>query len=679
MKKCKEKKKKKKKEDIGNIEYFDYMQGIKDPLKNIIRYDSNKEFQTIIDDLTNRTNKIVCHSYQFLKLYVLHLFDNNKELPKINKEFISDIFKVITTRKSNKGRVAESKMSQQLKELKNFYNDYYSKLVSQEDSIFYDGLSYVLAYEAIDMSSNIETNIQEHFINHLTKYINIMINKKGRVEKIKKIQDTEIRKVKYQDLNKELKDIKDDLINFRNLESPIQYHAWILKTRKNLFHNMNHFENDNVFYQLKSDPQSFLPSMIYLVKQLEKLNKIKKENDIPAIKLFNILPLRKNIVPKSITLDTCSLIQNFMPSNKRAELLRDYKKKDLYDSIWDAVFKLTRKSFRNRKKYKFSHMLKTDGVSSTIMFVRTDDQHEPLHKKWSSTINCTGDGVSYIEKVTNKESLRNKKIVCCDPGMSDLIYCGSYDCIGDLKETNNLGKEKLKTFRYTQSQRNLETRKNKYRDIIKRLNKRTIINNKTVKEWETILSVHNSKTCNFETFKEYCLEKNKLNNQLEEHYRIPLFRKLKSNRFINTQKSENKMIKNFSKKFGNSKETVFILGDWDKENNHMKGSEPTINKRFRRIFKKAGYETYLINEFRTSKLCNGCHCELEKFLEKPRYNKKTRKQEKSLCHGLLRCKSDTHNCGIIHNRDKNAVKNMLNIVNEIIYRNTRPSKFTRSE
>jgi hypothetical protein len=36
---------------------------------------------------------------------------------------------------------------------------------------------------------------------------------------------------------------------------------------------MDHFENDNIFYQLKSNPQSFLPSMIYLVKQLEKLNK----------------------------------------------------------------------------------------------------------------------------------------------------------------------------------------------------------------------------------------------------------------------------------------------------------------------------------------------------------------------------------------------------------------------
>ena len=74
-KNLRKKRKRKKKEDIGPIEYFDYMQGIKDPLKNIIRNYSNKEFQTIIDDLINRTNKIVCRSYQFLKLYVLHSAD----------------------------------------------------------------------------------------------------------------------------------------------------------------------------------------------------------------------------------------------------------------------------------------------------------------------------------------------------------------------------------------------------------------------------------------------------------------------------------------------------------------------------------------------------------------------------------------------------------------------------
>ena len=53
------------------------------------------------------------------------------------------------------------------------------------------------------MSSNIETNMQEHFINHLTKYINIIHNKKERVDKIKKIKDKEIKKSEYKDLNKD--------------------------------------------------------------------------------------------------------------------------------------------------------------------------------------------------------------------------------------------------------------------------------------------------------------------------------------------------------------------------------------------------------------------------------------------------------------------------------------------
>ena len=59
------------------------------------------------------------------------------------------------------------------------------------------------------------------------------------------------------------------------------------------------------------------------------------------------------------------------------------------------------------------------------------------------------------------------------------------------------------------------------------------------------------------------------------------------------------------------------MGDYDKGDYHMKGLEPVICKKFRRIFKNAGYKTFLVNEFRTSKLCNCCHNELEHFLERP--------------------------------------------------------------
>ena len=69
----------------------------------------------------------------------------------------------------------------------------------------------------------------------------------------------------------------------------------------------------------------------------------------------------------------------------------------------------------------------------------------------------------------------------------------------------------------------------------------------------------------------------------------------------------------------------------------MKGVEPIICKRIRRIFKNAGYESYLINEFRTSKLCNCCHKELDKFLiRKSNKPKDIMKNKNILVNGLLR-------------------------------------------
>jgi len=67
--------------------------------------------------------------------------------------------------------------------------------------------------------------------------------------------------------------------------------------------------------------------------------------------------------------------------------------------------------------------------------------------------------------------MRDKKVVCVDPGYSDLIYCGARD-----KDDN------LATFTYTQNQRRLETGKKKYMKIIERTNKTVKIDDKTIKE-----------------------------------------------------------------------------------------------------------------------------------------------------------------------------------------------------
>ena len=121
-----------------------------------------------------------------------------------------------------------------------------------------------------------------------------------------------------------------------------------------------------------------------------------------------------------------------------------------------------------------------------------------------------------------------------------------------------------------------------------------------------------------------------------------------------------------------------VIGDYDKRD-HMKCLEPTICKRFRRLFRNAGYPVYLINEFRTSKLCNSCGEELNRFLARMNHKPKDVKNGATVTvNGLLRHTDGKHNCELIHNRDKNAVQNMLNIVEEVKRTGLRPERFTRS-
>ena len=59
--------KKKKDENLN----FYYMKTTKDNIKNVIR---DENLLNNINDIVIRTNKIVIHSYQFMKLYLLDLY-----------------------------------------------------------------------------------------------------------------------------------------------------------------------------------------------------------------------------------------------------------------------------------------------------------------------------------------------------------------------------------------------------------------------------------------------------------------------------------------------------------------------------------------------------------------------------------------------------------------------------
>lgn len=655
------KKKKDKDENNDGVPKFDFIKTYKNNILNIIR---NKETVELINNLAVKTNKIVIRIYNFIKLYFIYLYDNNLEFPIIDKNFIGDVIKVIIDRKDKRGSTSKKKYTPQLVNIDKFNTDHFSKLIDDKETLYSDKMSFVLAYEQIDIVKNINNNIEMNFLTHLNKYVNWSFDTYGKRKEIGKIKDREIRMEKYKALSTEFKNVKYDLITLEEFKSDIKYHEWINTQRQFILPNKNKFDKNSVAYDLCSNTQDYLKGYIYIGKELEKINDT-LEDDEKEVKLFNILPLRSNLIVKNICLDSCGLIQNLLGEESTSEHYKNYKKEDNEYELWNRFFKLDNKMFKNKPNYKFHYMIKTDGVSVGVNFIRLKDDVTPYKFNPFTNKMKGGETTKHIEKITITDKLRNKKLVCADPNISnDLIYCGSKDKNGNLE-----------TFRYTQSQRNSETKHTKYRRITDKFSKYYRVGNQTVKELETTLSHYNKRTNNFEKFKDYLIQKNTLNNLLFEYYENYIFRKFKFNKYINTQKSESKMIKNFTNKYGNPEDVVFVIGDFDKGNNHMKGNEPVITKKFRRIFTNAGFENYLVNEFRTSKLCNCCNKELGHF--KYKINPKTGKDK--LCYGLLSHTDLKHKCQIIHNRDTNAVRNMLNIVESVYKTGLRPLNFTRTK
>jgi hypothetical protein len=54
------------------------------------------------------------------------------------------------------------------------------------------------------------------------------------------------------------------------------------------------------------------------------------------------------------------------------------------------------------------------------------------------------------------------------------------------------------------------------------------------------------------------------------------------------------MIENFKNKFGTPNKVIIVFGDHDKRSHNMRGLEPSICKKFRKIFKNACYKVFLI-------------------------------------------------------------------------------------
>ena len=615
---------------------------VKVPLKHIVKHpDIN---QPKINNLVFMTNKIVIHTLQFMKLYLLNYYNINNKLPTIDSKFINCCMKIICKEKAS-GRPAKAEIQELKNTLIEFYNKHYKNI--QVDELEYTHMNTILDYMTISILTDYENNIKFHYVEYLERYINVVWKKKFIIEKIRKIKKTKKeRDSSINSLISDLRKIKLDLLNVENenfVSKPF-YHKWI-KEQKKLILPTKTFKKSNLHYDIQCEPMHYLPCMIYMMKKI----------DNEGLTTYNPFPLRSDIIPKHIRIDTTTLVHTLLTKkqgNKSEYLFNGNLKKNEY-KIWSFFFRTERKCF-NKHNYSFHHMIETDGISASILLINKNK----IGKRQVNSCNTSGE--KYIDELDIKtyNSIKNKKIVAIDPGKCDLIYCVD----GDNKECNE--------FRYSQNQRRKETKQKKYSKLILK-EKETKIKGKTIIEYETELSKFNKKTLNITKFKEYLKEKNKVNNLIMKFYSKTLFRKLKLNGYINRKRSEQKLINNFIKKFGNKEDIIVCFGDFEQKK-HMKYKEPIKGKGIRTLFRNNGITTYLVDEFRTSCKCSKCGCDNEKFKVMP--NPKPYRKGNILIHGLLKCKS----CSGVWNRDVNGATNIYKIAKNSINRVERPSYLCRS-
>ena len=609
---------KKKKKDIFKEFRNNYKSAYKTfkiPLKTILL---NRDLvQPVINDLVFEMNNLIIHTYQFIRLYVLNCYTNNQPLPIIDDTFILYCIKSLGTR-DNRGN--KSKDTELLEVLEKFYQEEYQPLLNHEKTNL-KNTSFLLPYLATQIHTSLHNNLQEHFIQHFLRFINKTTT-----------EITEEKSLLYQ-FKKQLFDLSKTDEIFNEWKNTHLSNILPIEIKK------------SVHYDVKVRPFEYLKGMLYMNEVLEKMES----------KLFQPLPLRNNIIPKHIIIDTASLINLFCPEKdkdgnkmKKGVLLSNLKENQT--DIWNSFLNLNNKIFKNTH-YQFHNQIQTDGISCCLLFIRKDLKD----KKWGSRVPTLPEQDFYnIEDLSKEQldTLKERNIVGCDPGKRSLVYMMD-------KNGNKL--------QYTAPQRKMESKSKCNQRILLVEKKR----NKII-EKETELSLQNSKSVDYEKFKIYLVEKDKLNKETGEFYKRDTWRKMKFRQYSYGKKSIDTFINKIKETFG---ENILIgYGNWSRSS-QMKHFMPTMNKGLRKLIHKK-YDTITINECNTSKKCCDCNNNLEYYKDKE--NKKVYRL--LVCSNCVSCENKKI---VFRTRDANSSINIMKLTSCWIEKQERPlcfqiSSFTSS-
>ena len=613
---------------------------IKLNINQVLKDDGN--LLETIRETVSRTHIITREAMFFLKHYILANPEGN--IKSISENFL-DIMLQSVCEQSSRGRKASTNADLKNK-LITYYRDNVQKLHPETYKLpHYTHLGTVLDYAATSWITMIENNIKSQYVMYVETYVNFFFRKKAYLEKLKQLKlSTEHReKLKRQFLTR-LRKVKNGLLDVEPNDHKIhdtQDHNWISSRKVVVLPNKTTFLKNSIFYDIQCNPLDYLLPMFRMMKAIEETECNWKP------KLSNFLPTRHSLIPSHVRIDTTTL-KNLTKHGSSST-------KEIQNTIWDEYFRTSRKCFR-LKGYRFNHSILTDGLSCCLLFIR-EDLFGKRCTTGKKTIKCNPE--KYLDDLEEQElmSLQKRNVVGIDPNMGNLLYC---------VDTND------KKLRYTNSKRKVDTRQEKYR-AYNEVRRTSESSGKSVKQWEEILSDFDSKTLDLTLYENYLRSRFYVDKQVQQIYEDIAFRKINLHSYRNRKNSENKFLRTFKKFYG--EDCIVCIGDWEQKQ-HRKYKEPVKGKGFRTLLRQNGLQVFLVDEFRTSKHCNGCKSEdgiLEKFMKRTYKTKSGKERTSPPIHGLLKCKT----CNTIWNRDANSSRNQRDIAIAMINGHGRPSYLER--
>jgi len=582
--------------------------------------------------------------------HLLHMFLVTKatstNFPQITWKLYEDAVKAVCERVPNKKNKQEVPPS----ELQLFYAGHFRRIVDAAgDTRQVDGknMDQAFKYMGTRWATNVCTNMQEHFQKHLTKWLSVMYGETTW-------------------LPNERKSLRRQM---QRLSNSIFYDADMVlfdddELKQHLLSFLPDLNGEKLVRVLEKDPLRFVQAALLMQREVAQVGR----------KTLAVLPSPSCNIPGFVQIDTVLAIKFLLSDEDVAVIEFGRKTKinrgimlnkpdDFKQEVWWCILKTNKTLFRRHTQgLAFDGSLFTDGVDASILL-----------KGRSSTPPCTSKEV-YITDVLHPPD-NSKRIVAIDPNMRDLLYMSALGQknIKDVRKSSDLVK-----MRYTAMQRRFETGSKEHRKIREKLT--STFRAEDGRSAQEILSGLPRKYCaSFEELVQSITAHIKASVLLEALYINKKWRKMKMHFKFRTQKSEANLVKNFAEKFGSPDTVTIAFGDCSRGAYHMRHHAPQKNKGFRKVFKKHGYDVYLINEFRTSKSCFGCgQGECEPFLwheKSPRPYRNENGNIPTKCHGLVMC----NHCTRKWNRDVLATVNMLDAAYCAVVGEDRPARLRRQE